>query len=73
MSEFRADIAGSGESTWATNALTFPTREDAEDYANDLLGRWMGADMARVVPTSTPKGEPIDPADENIVVNYRKG
>lgn len=71
MSEYRADIAGSGEGTWATNALTFPTAELAEEYANDLLGRWMGADMARIVTTDTPKGEPIDLNDERIVVNYR--
>lgn len=72
MSEYRADIAGSGEKTWATNALTFTTPEDAEAYANDLLGRWMGADLARIVTTDTPKNEPIDMNDERIVVNYRK-
>lgn len=71
MTEYRADVAGSGEGTWATNALTFPTVEDATAYAHDLLGRWMGADMARVVTTDTPKGESIDLNDERIVVNYR--
>lgn len=68
---YRADIGGNGERTWATNALRFDTEEDATIYAKELLGRWMGADIARVVTSDTPDREDIDLSDERIVVNWR--
>ena len=70
--EYRVDVGASGEHTWATNALRFGTVEEATAYANDLLGRWMGADLARVVSSDTPDGQPIDLSDEDIVVNWRR-
>ncbi|MCA1781933.1 MAG: hypothetical protein ABR616_18795 [Dermatophilaceae bacterium] len=70
--KYRADVGGNGEGSWATNALRFDTVEDATDYAKDLLGRWMGANIARVVvDDETPDREAIDMADERIVVNWR--
>lgn len=69
--EYRVDVGGNGENTWATNALRFDTVEEAKSYASDLLGRWMGADIARVVSSDTPDSQPIDLSDEDIVVNWR--
>lgn len=68
---YRVDVGGNGENRWATNALRFDTVEEATSYANDLLGRWMGADIARVVSSDTPDRQPIDLSDEDIVVNWR--
>lgn len=74
MSEqrFKAQFAGVRESVWSGNAITFATQAEARDHALDLLCRWTGADMARVVPAETPTHEPIDPADPAIVANYRR-
>lgn len=69
---FKAQIAGCGEKEWSENALTFGTKEEATTYARDLLSRWTGADMARVVPVETPNREPIDTSDPAIVLNYRR-
>lgn len=68
---FKAQIAGVNEKVWSENALTFETPELATKYAKDLLGRWFGADMARVVPAETPNREVIDMADPKIVINHR--
>lgn len=69
--KYKVHVAGCGENTWSTNGLVFDTTDAALVYAKDLLGRWKGADMARVVPEHTPIGEPIDMADPSIVLNYR--
>jgi hypothetical protein len=68
---YRAEFTGVRENVWSHNALTFETESAAKDYALDLLGRWMGADMARVVDDETPKREPLDTNDPRIVANYR--
>lgn len=68
---WKAQFAGVAEGVWSGNGLTFETVEDATAYAQDLLMRWTGADMARVVPTETPPKEPVDPSDPSIVISYR--
>lgn len=68
----KVQVAGVGEDVWSENALRFDTTEEATDYAHDLLGRWYGADLARVVPADTPNRESIDLNDPKIVINYRK-
>ncbi len=49
---FKAEFDdGSG---FTSNALRFATKEEAELYADDLMGRWMGARDSRVVPSDEP-------------------
>lgn len=69
---YKVQVAGVNEHVWSENERTFDTVEEAKRYAFDLLGRWMGADMARVVEVGVPRGEGVDPADERIVVSYRR-
>ena len=70
---YKVQVAGSGENVWSENALRFDTPEEAKAYASDLLGRWFGADMARVVSSDTPTRAAVDPSDSQIVINYRTG
>ena len=65
-------VAGVGENVWSGNGLTFTTWDEAKSYASNLLMRWTGADMARVVPLGTPNWAPIEKDDPNIVLNYRR-
>lgn len=69
---FKAQLAGVREMVWSGNGLTFDTQEEAKQYAMDLLSRWSGADMARVVSSDTPDRESVDLADPQIVANYRR-
>ena len=68
---YRAEFAGVREDTWSSNALTFDTAEEAEQYADQLLIRWTGADAARVVPVDTPKHERVESYDPQIVAWLR--
>ena len=68
---FKVQVTGIRENTWSGNGLTFETREDATTYAKDLMSRWTGCDMGRVVPVETPNGEVVDYNDEQIVLSYR--
>ena len=49
---YKVWILGVGESTYATNGLDFDTIDDANSYGNDLLSRWFGADIFKVLPKS---------------------
>ena len=71
--DFKVQVAGIGENVWSENALRFDSVEEAKAYASDLLGRWFGADMARVVPSDTPTRAAVEPGDAAIVINYRTG
>lgn len=70
--QYRIDVGGVGETRWSNNSLTFDSHDKAALYADDLLGRWTGGDIARVVTTDVPKHEPINLSDERIVVDYRR-
>jgi predicted RNA methylase len=49
---YKAEISdGSG---FSSNALRFPTRQDAEAYASELMSRWMAAKERRVVESDDP-------------------
>lgn len=39
---------------WAGNALVFATREEAEDNARELMGRWMLVTDTRADETDAP-------------------
>ena len=43
-------VVGEPEDHYGTNTLRFKTKEDAEEYAQDLESRWFGMDKWRVVP-----------------------
>lgn len=60
LTEFTGDTL-----TWASNALTFETVDEAIDYARDLFMRWLGARAWRVVPTSHPQREEVDLAQDD--------
>lgn len=40
---FKVWILAHGESTYATNGLTFDSVPDSVKYANDLMSRWFSA------------------------------
>lgn len=61
--KFRVDCQGKGEKVWSNNAKEFDSKEEAETYARDLFFRWFGIESWRVVPTSTPKHELVNPKD----------
>lgn len=69
---YKYQIAGIREQVWSENMIRFQTPEEAKEGAKELLGRWMGADLARVVPAETPNREAVDMDDPQILVNYRK-
>lgn len=48
--EVQADSTG----TWATNALRFATKEEAEASAKGLMGRWMLVTAIRAFPSPDP-------------------
>lgn len=70
--KFRAEVTGKGENVWSTNAKEFNTPEEAKEWLDNLSSRWFGYDMGRVVPTTTPKGQPVDLANDDIYQNFRK-
>lgn len=70
---FKVQVAGTGENVWSENALRHQSEDEAKAYASNLLSRWTGADMARVVSSETPNREPVDPNDPRITHNYRTG
>jgi hypothetical protein len=72
MTTFKVQVAGVGENVWSGNGKTFESMTEANLYAVDLLGRWIGADVARVVTVDVQNGELLDLNDERIVVNYRQ-
>jgi len=56
MNSFKTEVCV--ENKWASNALRFATRREAELYGTELLSRWF-------VPTDSRPAESSDP------VNYR--
>jgi hypothetical protein len=69
---FRAEVTGMGENVWSTNAIEYNTEEEAKKWLDNLSGRWFGYDMSRVVPSSVPKGQPVDMENDIIYQNFRK-
>lgn len=60
METYRVDIAAVGEKAYASNALRFDSKADAEAYALDLAMRWTAVVSWRVVPSTTPERELIN-------------
>lgn len=57
---WRVDIQGPGETHWASNALRFETKEEAEEYAVQKSWSWFTMKGYRVVPTDHPQREAVD-------------
>jgi hypothetical protein len=70
--KWRADVAGKDEANWSNNGMEYNTSVEVRNWLDGLAGRWFGYDMSRVVPTTTPKREAIDPNDPTIYQNFRK-
>jgi hypothetical protein len=69
--KYRAEVTGTRENVWSTNAMEYDTEEEAKEWLKGLSGRWFGYDMSRVVPTSVPKGQPVDMENDVIFQNFR--
>lgn len=65
---YKVWVKAVGESSYNTNALEFDTIENANNYGNDLLGRWFGADSFEVLPVSP---EFVGRLDKNVVVENK--
>ena len=70
--KYRADVAGIRENVWSTNAKEYDTEEEAKAALDNLADRWFGFDMSRVVPTTTPRNQPVDMQNDIIYQNFRK-
>lgn len=70
--KFRAEVTGMRENVWSTNGMEYDTEEEAKKWLDGLSGRWFGYDMSRVVPTSTPKNQPVNVNSDVIYQNFRK-
>ena len=46
---YKVEVLADSSGKWAGNALTFDTRETAEEYARDLFFRWTQVREWRVV------------------------
>lgn len=59
---FKPEVSTDGGKTFASNALRFATREEAEASAKDLMSRWLLVTDWRVA-------ESDDPVEHKIVEN----
>lgn len=46
--------------SWASNAVRYDSKEEAETAARELGSRWFGMKGYRVVPSDTPQHEQVD-------------
>jgi len=51
---FKVEVLVAGESEWASNALRFATKKEAEDYGADLWRRWTAVKKYRIVVVDEP-------------------
>lgn len=54
---FRAEVIASADMHWSTNALRFPTKEEAVSYAANLGRRWLLVTHWRAVDATVPEGQ----------------
>lgn len=64
-SPFRAEVIASADMHWNTNALRFPTKEEALEYAANLARRWMLVTHWRAVQESVPQNQPYEEGSED--------
>lgn len=70
--KYRAEVTGVRENKWSSNAMEYDTEEEAKDWLRGLATRWFGYDMSRVVPTTVPKGQPVDMENDVLFQNFRR-
>jgi hypothetical protein len=56
---------------WNARIGPYDTEEEAKAALDNLSSRWFGFDMSRVVPTTTPTGQPVDLQNDVIYQNFR--
>jgi hypothetical protein len=62
---FRAEVTTIDNEVWCTNALRFPDKEEALEYAANLARRWMLVTRWRVVQESVAENQPYEPGSED--------
>jgi hypothetical protein len=62
---FRAEVIASSDMHWSTNALRFPTKEEALSYAANLGRRWLLVTHYRAVQESVPQNQPYEAGSED--------
>ncbi len=56
---YKVEVQADNSRTWASNALAFKTREEAEAYARDLHARWTAVREWRVVVVQEHRPFPV--------------
>ena len=51
MKGWKVEVIADSSGQWCSNGLVFTTKEAAEEYAKDLMWRWMAVREWRVVET----------------------
>lgn len=60
---YKVEVIADDSGQWVGNQMTFPTKEEAEEYAKNLAWRWTAVREWRVVPATPPPGTTYrDPA-----------
>jgi len=62
---FRAEVIASSDMHWSTNALRFPTKDEALSYAANLGRRWLLVTHYRAVDATVPENQPYEPGSED--------
>ena len=54
MTSYKVEVLATGEKNYSGNGLRFATKEQAEEYALDLMGRWTAVEQYRVLESEEP-------------------
>ena len=55
--KYKAEVKVAGDKKWYSNALSFDSHEEAEEYAKDLFSRWLATTEWRVAIDEKPTEE----------------
>lgn len=55
---FKVGIKTKSDKDWVYNSLRFPTKQDAFNYAENLVGRWSEVLAYIIVPTDDEPNQP---------------
>lgn len=64
---FKVGVKTAGDNDWVFNALRFSTKEKAEDYGNDLAGRWTAVRDWQVFPSDDPVKESVQRMEKHFI------
>ena len=51
---YKIEVIADDSGQWVSNALRFATEQEAQDYMDDLAGRWTLVQQTRVTETDDP-------------------